>query len=41
MKTNGEEARNPAPPPEPKKPLGQRFIDWYLGWLGRIFTGKV
>ena len=28
----------PAPPP---KPLGRRFLDWYLGWLGRIFTGKV
>jgi len=31
----------PPPPPEPKKPLGRRFLDWYLGWLGRIFTGKV
>lgn len=29
------------PPPEPKRPLGRRFLDWYLGWLGRIFTGKV
>ena len=31
----------PPPPPEPQKPLGRRFLDWYLGWLGRIFTGKI
>ncbi|MDI4634476.1 carbon monoxide dehydrogenase subunit G [Pelomonas sp. V22] len=31
----------PPPPPEPMKPLGRRLLDWYLGWLGRIFTGKV
>jgi hypothetical protein len=23
-----------------KKRAFQRFLDWYLGWLGRIFTGK-
>ncbi|MDN3919491.1 CoxG family protein [Roseateles violae] len=27
----------PAEPPPEKKPLGRRFLDWYLGWLGRIF----
>ncbi|HEX2009783.1 MAG TPA: carbon monoxide dehydrogenase subunit G [Roseateles sp.] len=21
------------------KPLGRRLLDWYLGWLGRIFKG--
>jgi len=31
----------PPEPPPPPKPLGRRFLDWYLGWLGRIFTGKV
>ena len=24
-----------------KKSLFQRVLDWYLGWLGRVFTGKV
>lgn len=23
------------------KSLFQRMLDWYLGWLGRVFTGKV
>ncbi|MDM4768200.1 carbon monoxide dehydrogenase subunit G [Pelomonas sp. SE-A7] len=31
----------PPPPPPPPKSLFQRFLDWYLGWLGRIFTGKL
>lgn len=26
---------------EPQKNAFQRFLGWYLGWLGRIFTGKV
>ncbi|MBY0236234.1 MAG: carbon monoxide dehydrogenase subunit G [Burkholderiaceae bacterium] len=25
----------------PKKSRFQRLLDWYLGWLGRVFTGKV
>lgn len=28
-------------PALPPKSAWQRFLDWYLGWLGRIFTGKV
>lgn len=31
----------PAAPPQPPRSLGRRFLDWYLGWLGRIFTGKM
>lgn len=31
----------PPPAPPPPKPLPQRLLDWYLGWLGRIFTGKI
>lgn len=33
----------PTPPAAPAAPRGlfQRFLDWYLGWLGRIFTGKL
>ncbi|MDC6166868.1 CoxG family protein [Paucibacter sp. XJ19-41] len=27
----------PAEPPAPPKSAFQRFLDWYLGWLGRIF----
>lgn len=30
----------PTPAPKPRS-LFQRFLDWYLGWLGRIFTGKL
>jgi uncharacterized protein len=30
----------PAEPPAPPKSAFQRFLDWYLGWLGRIFSGK-
>lgn len=30
-----------AAPATPPRSLGRRFLDWYLGWLGRIFTGKV
>jgi carbon monoxide dehydrogenase subunit G len=26
---------------EPPKGLFKRLLDWYLGWLGRIFTGKI
>jgi len=26
---------------EPPKGLFKRLLDWYLGWLGRIFTGKL
>jgi carbon monoxide dehydrogenase subunit G len=26
---------------ETPKSAWQRFLGWYLGWLGRIFTGKV
>lgn len=29
------------PSPAPPKSVGRRFLDWYLGWLGRIFSGKV
>ncbi|MCH7342589.1 hypothetical protein LZ017_04250 [Pelomonas sp. CA6] len=29
----------PEPPPPPPRSLWQRFLDWYLGWLGKIFTG--
>jgi len=25
----------------PPKTLLKRLLDWYLGWLGRIFTGKI
>ncbi|WP_349740744.1 CoxG family protein [Roseateles cavernae] len=28
----------PAEPPAPPKSAFQRFLDWYLGWLGRIFS---
>lgn len=28
-------------PVEPPKTALQRLLGWYLGWLGRIFTGKV
>lgn len=32
----------PAPAAEaPRKSAWQRFLAWYLGWLGRIFSGKV
>lgn len=31
----------PAEPAAPPKGVLQRLLDWYLGWLGRIFTGKV
>lgn len=31
----------PPPLPEPPKPWYQRLLDWYLGWLGRVFTGKI
>jgi len=27
--------------PKPHKSAFQRLLDWYLGWLGRIFTGKL
>ena len=27
--------------PQPLQPLGRRLLGWYLGWLGRIFTGKL
>jgi len=27
--------------PAPPKSLPKRLLDWYLGWLGRIFTGKI
>lgn len=29
------------PSPAPPKSVGRRFLDWYLGWLGRIFSGKL
>lgn len=37
-------ARHPvadAAPPELPSSAFQRFLDWYLGWLGKIFTGKL
>ncbi|MET0519896.1 MAG: carbon monoxide dehydrogenase subunit G [Burkholderiaceae bacterium] len=34
-------ASPPSPPPAPPKPLARRFLDWYLGWLGRIFSGRL
>jgi carbon monoxide dehydrogenase subunit G len=36
--------RHGVPPPEPApatKSLPKRLLDWYLGWLGRIFSGKL
>lgn len=30
----------PAEPPAPPKSAFQRFLDWYLGWLGRIFSKR-
>lgn len=27
--------------PPPAKNAWQRLLDWYLGWLGRIFTGRL
>jgi hypothetical protein len=29
------------PPSTPPKRRWQQLLDWYLGWLGRIFTGKI
>ncbi|MCV2358258.1 carbon monoxide dehydrogenase subunit G [Paucibacter sp. TC2R-5] len=30
-----------APVEAPQKSRWQRLLDWYLGWLGRVFTGKI
>lgn len=37
------QARHPeaAAAPAPAKSVWQKLLDWYLGWLGRIFTGRV
>lgn len=31
----------PATPAERPKSAWQRFLGWYLGWLGRIFSGRL
>lgn len=37
---HGASAAVPADAAAPRS-LARRLLDWYLGWLGRIFTGKL